>query len=140
MIRECVCVPCVHPLSACQSGLKVVVYRTNMCILEPVNERCLQFSLSVALFLFRAPESRDQTSFSTFPLKHMKGKKKNSTSNTKAIFSSIVYRKNPTSKARINGRGGLLLWLSSWWLKGRCWVHYGMDLVLFQSEKTSVLQ
>ncbi len=35
----------------------------------------------------------------------------------------------------INGKGGLLLWLSSWWLKGRCRVRYGMDLVLFQSEK-----
>lgn len=63
----CVWVLCVHPLSACQSGLKVMVYRTNVCILESINEGCefLHFlmPLSGDLFLFRAPESSDQTHF-----------------------------------------------------------------------------
>lgn len=53
MIKECVCVLCVHPLSTCQSGLKVVVYKTKICILESINERGVSFltPLSVALFL-----------------------------------------------------------------------------------------
>lgn len=52
MIKECVCVLCVHPLSVCQSGLKVVVYRTNMCILESINERC---DFPPLLFFFLSP-------------------------------------------------------------------------------------
>lgn len=53
MIKEYVCVLCVHPLSVCQSGLKVVVYGTNMSILESINERCefLYFSYSFVCVL-----------------------------------------------------------------------------------------
>ena len=144
-----VCLPrlCVHPLSACQSGLKVVVYRTNMCVLESANERreCLHVALIPFVWGLVPPYVRLIAAIkrraSALTLKDKEDKKKAhiKTRGTE-YFSSIVDRQNPHLKRRNKRKGGLLLWLSSWRFKGRCWVHYSMDPMLFQSEKTSAPQ
>lgn len=71
--RMCVCV-CVcshelraHPLLRCQSGLKVTLCRTNMCLWEFINkkEKCVflkfyEAFVCVLVFLSHAPERQEQ--------------------------------------------------------------------------------
>lgn len=107
------CCVCVHPLSACQSGLKVVVYRTNVRLLESRNERCdflhisrpfVPWPCSSCVHLIAVIKRRS----AHFPLKRMKNsrrKKRPHQTQRPEYFFIYCLPKEPASKVGINGRG-----------------------------------
>ena len=103
-----VCLPrlCVHPLSACQSGLKVVVYRTNMCVLESANERRERLHVALIPFVWGLvpPYVRLIAAIkrraSALTLKDKEDKKKSPHQNTRdRIFFIHCRPTKPTSEA-----------------------------------------